>query len=48
MTVDVWSKKCNVVDFEDEGRGPGAKVCRQHLKAGKGKERDSFLESPQS
>ena len=34
-------------DFEDAGMGPGAKECGLSLEAGKGKETDSPLKSPQ-
>lgn len=35
-----------VAGFEDRGRGPQVKECRQPLEAGKGQESGSFLEPP--
>lgn len=34
--------------FEDGGRGPGTKECKQPLDAGNGSEMHSLLEPPES
>ena len=47
MTAEECLERCNVAGFEDKGRGPGAKVCRQPLEIGKDKEKNSSLESPE-
>jgi len=36
-----------IADFEGRGRGPQAKDCEHPLEAGKGKEKDSPLDSPE-
>ena len=36
-TMEEWSKKCSVADFEERGRGPPAKECEWPLEAGKDK-----------
>lgn len=41
--MEEWSGRCNVDGFEDGGKRPQVKECRQYLEAGKGKDMDPPL-----
>ena len=46
-TMKERSKRCNIADFEDEGRRPWAEECGQPLETAKGKETDPSLKPPE-
>lgn len=43
MIMEEWSERCNIADFESEGKEPGTKKCAWPLaKLEKNKETDFF------